>query len=90
MAIKKFFAAILVFLLASAGAAIHAENLIFSGSPAAGKNFLCTFTVKKSFNRKMEIRGAENPPAPARAATAVQTKPPPEWQKPAGPAPKRH
>ena len=62
MAIKKFFAAILVFLLASAGAAIHAENLIFSGSPAAGKNFLCTFTVKKSFNRKMEIRGAENPP----------------------------
>lgn len=62
MAIKKFFAAILVFLLASAGTAIHAENLIFSGSPAAGKNFLCTFTVKKSFNRKMEIRGAENPP----------------------------
>ena len=62
MAIKNFFAAILVFLLASAGAAIHAENLIFSGSPAAGKNFLCTFTVKKSFNRKMEIRGAENPP----------------------------
>ena len=62
MAIKKFFAAILVFLLASAGAAIHAENLIFSGSPAAGKNFLCTFTVKKNFNRKMEIRGAENPP----------------------------
>lgn len=62
MAIKKFFAAILFFLLASAGAAIHAENLIFSGSPAAGKNFLCTFTVKKNFNRKMEIRGAENPP----------------------------
>lgn len=43
--------------------ALAAEELVFSGKPAAGKNFLCTFSIQKSVNRKMEIRGAKEPPA---------------------------
>ena len=62
MAVKKAFAASLISLIVFAGAALHAENLIFSGTPAAGKNFLCTFSIRKNVSRKMEIRGAENPP----------------------------
>ncbi len=59
MAIKKVF---LILLLLFCGLALRAESLVFSGTPAAGKSFLCTFAVKRNVSRKMEIRGAENPP----------------------------
>lgn len=62
MAVKKTVSTVFIFLFLLACSTIHAEKLIFSGTPAAGKNFLCRFTVKKSLNRKMEIRGAEKPP----------------------------
>ncbi len=60
MAVRKSIAIVFAALLSLAG--LHAETLVFSGTPAAGKNFLCTFSLKRNICRKMEIRGAENPP----------------------------
>ena len=62
MAVKKIFATIVFSLFCLAVHPLQAEALVFSGTPAAGSNFLCTFALKKNINRKMEIRGAENPP----------------------------
>lgn len=62
MAVKKISAIIIFSLFCLTGHSLQAEALVFSGTPAAGSNFLCTFAIKKNINRKMEIRGAENPP----------------------------
>ena len=58
MDLKKW----LFFLYFLAAGLVQAEDLVFSGTPAAGKEFLCSFSFKEKTSRKMEIRGAAEPP----------------------------
>ena len=37
-------------------------KLVFNGTPAAENAYLCTFAIQKNISRKMEIRGAKEPP----------------------------
>ena len=69
MVLKKM---ILSFFLLTIGM-LQAENLVFSGTPAAGREFLCTFSIKENISRKMEIRGAKEPPVQVAATDFVLT-----------------
>ena len=69
MVLKKM---ILSFFLLTTGM-LQAESLVFSGTPAAGREFLCTFSVKENISRKMEIRGAKEPPVQVAATDFVLT-----------------
>ena len=69
MDLKKW----LFFLCFFAVGLLQAENLIFSGTPATGKEFLCSFSFKENISRKMEIRGAEEPPVQLKTTDFVLT-----------------
>ena len=49
MDLKKW----LFFLSFFAVGLLQAENLVFSGTPATGKEFLCSFSFKENISRKM-------------------------------------
>lgn len=70
MVLKKI---LLCLCLFATGSFLQAEDLVFSGTPAAGKEFLCTFSLKENISRKMEIRGAKEPPVQLHTTDFVLT-----------------